>query len=55
MTLLLKAEIQFLRGNKQVSKEYEYQTEGNFQKNLLEVYRCELNILSPLLQERIIT
>jgi len=55
MSLLSKSEIQFLQGQKHVSKPYEYKLKSIIKKRVTKFLTKELNLISPLLQENILT
>ena len=48
MSLLSKAEVQFLKGQKQPSKSYEYKLKPILRKKLLNLLDRELPLISPL-------
>lgn len=55
MSLLSKTEVQFLQGQKQVSKSYKYKLKSSIKKKIAKFLNNELSLLSPLLQQIILT
>ena len=55
MPLLSKAELQFLQGQKQVSKSYEYKLKSIIRKNLSNLLHNELPLLESIQESPILT